>query len=77
MRAVEMPVGLRRLLTGIVFAGGGTLVVLSPLGQRSGAHLNPAVTWALWRKGKIKSADVVLYSVAQCLGLLPGSALSR
>ena len=40
MRAVEMPVGLRRLLTGILFATGGTLVALSPLGQRSGAHLN-------------------------------------
>jgi aquaporin Z len=72
MRAVEMPVGLRRLLTGILFAGGGTLVVLSPLGQCSGGHLNPAVTWAFWWKGKVKPADAILYSVAQCLGALAG-----
>jgi hypothetical protein len=35
MGAVEMPVGLRRLPTGILFAAGGTVVALSPLGQRS------------------------------------------
>jgi aquaporin Z len=67
-----IPVWLRRLLTGILFAGGGTLVVLSPLGQRSGGHLNPAITWAFWRKGQVKSADAILYSVAQILGALAG-----
>ena len=72
MRAFEMPVGLRRLLTGILFAGAGTLVALSPLGQRSGGHLNPAVTWAFWRKRRVKLVDAVLYSVAQCLGALAG-----
>jgi len=71
-RKVEVPDGLRRLLTGILFASGGMLVALSPLGQRSGGHLNPAVTWAFWRKGKVKSADAILYSVAQCLGALAG-----
>jgi aquaporin Z len=44
MREVIHSDGLRRLVTGIMFAGGATLVVLSPLGQRSGGHLNPAVT---------------------------------
>ncbi len=72
MRAIDLPIGLRRLLTGILFAGGGTLVALSPLGQRSGGHLNPAVTWAFWRKGKVKLADAILYTVAQCLGALAG-----
>jgi aquaporin Z len=72
LQALEIPVWLRRLVTGILFAGGGTLVVLSPLGQRSGGHLNPAVTWAFWRKGQVKSADAVLYSVAQTLGALAG-----
>jgi aquaporin Z len=72
MRAVEMPVGLRRLLTGILFAAGGTLVALSPLGQRSGAHLNPVVTWAFWCRGRVKRADAILYSLAQCLGALAG-----
>ena len=54
VQALGIPVWLRRLLTGILFAGGGTLVVLSPLGQRSGGHLNPAITWAFWRKGQVK-----------------------
>ena len=72
MRAVEMPFGLRRLLTGVLFAAGGTVVALSPLGQRSGGHLNPAVTWAFWRKGRVKLADAILYTVAQCSGALAG-----
>jgi aquaporin Z len=72
VRVVDMPDGLRRLLTGILFAAGGTLVALSPLGQRSGGHLNPAVTWAFWLKGKVKSADTIFYTVAQCLGAVAG-----
>ncbi|MGI8713160.1 MAG: hypothetical protein ACR2NR_08260 [Solirubrobacteraceae bacterium] len=36
----------RLLLTGLLFAGTGSLVALSPIGRRSGAHLNPAVTVA-------------------------------
>ena len=72
VQALGIPVWLRRLLTGILFAGGGTLVVLSPLGQRSGGHLNPAITWAFWRKGQVKPADAILYSVAQILGAVAG-----
>ena len=75
IRAIEMPVGLRRLLTGILFAAAGTFVALSPLGQRSGGHLNPAVTLAFWRRGRVKLADAILYSVAQCLGALAGVGL--
>jgi Major intrinsic protein len=45
---------------------------LFPLGQRSGGDLNPTVTWAFWRKGKVKLADAILYTVAQCLGALAG-----
>src|SRR5207244_4145864 len=43
---------IRRLLTGIVFAGGATAIVYSPLGRRSGGHINPAVTGAFLRLGK-------------------------
>src|SRR5580698_4385177 len=67
MRTVAMPLALRRLLTGILFAGGATVVGLSPLGQRSGGHLNPAVTWAFWRKGRVKPVDAFAYTCAQCL----------
>jgi aquaporin Z len=67
---------LRRLITGILFAGGATAVVYSPLGQRSGAHINPAVTLAFWRMGKVPAADAVGYVVAQILGAFAGAALA-
>ena len=72
MHSVEMSDGLRRLLTGTIFASGGTLVVLSPLGQRSGGHLNPAVTWAFWWKGQVPASDAIFYTIAQCLGATLG-----
>jgi len=62
----------RRLVTGILFAGGGTAVVLSPLGQRSGGHLNPAMTLAFWWKGQMSTPDALAYGVAQVLGALLG-----
>ena len=63
----------RRLITGIMFAGGATLVVLSRLGQRSGGHLNPAVTLAFWWRGKVTSTDAVWYFIAQVLGAVAGA----
>lgn len=64
---------LRRLLTGILFAGGATAIVYSPLGQISGGHINPAVTVAFWRMGKVPTRDAVIYIVAQFLGALIGA----
>jgi hypothetical protein len=58
----------RRLATGVLFAGGGTAVVLSPLGQRSGGHLNPAMTLAFLLRGKITHTDAAMYVLAQTLG---------
>jgi aquaporin Z len=63
---------LRRLITGLIFAGGATLVVISPLGQRSGGHLNPAVTLAFWWKKRISNSDAAAYVLAQLLGALFG-----
>jgi len=65
---------LRRLFTGILFAGGATAVVYSPLGQISGGHINPAVTLAFWRMGKVSARDAVPYIVAQFAGALAGAA---
>ena len=72
---IESP-DLRRLLTGIMFAGGATLVVVSPLGQRSGGHLNPAVTMAFWMKGNIATVDAVFYVLAQICGALLGVGIA-
>lgn len=59
---------LRLALTAVLFAGGGTAVVYSPLGRRSGAHLNPAVTLAFLLEGKLTMAAGLRYVLAQFLG---------
>lgn len=70
------PPMLRRFITGLLFAGGATLVVYSPLGQRSGGHINPAVTLAFWRLGKFPGRDVIPYMFAQLIGAIAGVALA-
>src|SRR3954468_7021494 len=64
---------LRRLLTGLMFAAGPTAVVYSPLGKISGGHINPAVTLAFWRLGKVPTRDAVIYIVMQFLGAFVGA----
>ena len=72
MREAIPSEALRRLATGILFAGGATLVVISRLGQRSGGHLNPAMTLAFWWKGQVRTPDLVGYALAQVAGALLG-----
>ncbi|MEJ7638542.1 MAG: aquaporin [Singulisphaera sp.] len=45
-------------------------IVYSPWGQRSGAHINPAVTWSFYRLGKIDAWDAVFYTTFQFLGAM-------
>src|SRR5438876_763153 len=71
------PERLRLLATGLIFAGGATLVVYSPLGRTSGGHLNPAVTCAFWRLGRINARDAVAYAIAQTIGAVAGVAAVR
>src|SRR5512135_72206 len=49
---------LRLLATGCLFAAGGTAVVYSPLGQRSGGHINPAISVNFWILGKMRAPDM-------------------
>jgi aquaporin Z len=59
---------LRLLFTGILFAGGATMVVYSPVGRVSGAHMNPAVTLAFFLEKKIGIVELLLFSFMQILG---------
>jgi len=59
---------LRLLLTGIIFASGATLVVYSPVGKISGAHINPAVSMAFWLNKKITFTTFLRYAFVQTLG---------
>ena len=47
-------------------------IVYSPLGGRSGAHMNPAVTLTFLRLGKVAGADVFGYVAAQFAGGVAG-----
>lgn len=52
------PVAIGAILVAMVFAGGHV----------SGAHYNPAVTLAVFLRGKCGARDIPGYLIAQCLG---------
>ncbi len=68
---------LRLLHTGILFAGSGSLITISHLGRRSGAHINPSVTLAFWSSGHVSRSDLAGYLSAQFLGAVLGDGLVR
>jgi aquaporin Z len=65
--------GLRRSVTGFLFGTTGALIALSPVGERSGAHINPIVTLAFRLMGKIDLRTTLGYVVAQLTGAVLGS----
>lgn len=62
-------------MTGLLFAGAGSALAISPLGRRSGAHLNPVVTPAFWTQHKVHPHDVASYLAGQLLGAIAGTAV--
>src|SRR5574342_342866 len=59
-QVVESPL-VRRMLMGLAMGLTAVALVYSPWGRRSGAHLNPVVTFTFWRLGKIAGRDAVFY----------------
>jgi aquaporin Z len=59
---------------GIAMGATLALIVYSPLGRRSGAHMNPAVTLTFLRLGKIHRQDAAGYVLAQFAGGIAGIA---
>jgi aquaporin Z len=59
-------------MTGFLFGSIGALIALSPVGEISGAHINPAVTLGFLLMGKFKPRVAVGYVVAQLTGALLG-----
>src|SRR5262249_14103648 len=53
------------------------LLIRSPWGQRSGAHLNPATTLTFWRLGKLGPRDAIGYAIAQVIGGLAGVGAAK
>jgi aquaporin Z len=66
---------VRRALIGAAMGLTSIALVYSPLGQRSGAHMNPAFTLAFLRLGKVARRDALGYAAAQVIGGIAGVAL--
>jgi aquaporin Z len=66
---------VRRMLIGVAMGLTALTLISSPLGRRSGAHFNPAVTLAFWRLGKVEPWDALFYVMAQFCGGVAGVAL--
>ena len=66
----------RRLAMGLAMGSTAIAIIFSPLGKRSGAHFNPAVTWTFFRLGKIDARDAAFYTLFQFAGGLAGVLLA-
>ena len=62
------------LAIGLVF-GIVVAAVIYALGRVSGAHINPAVTIALWATKRFPGMEAAAYVAAQCIGAAAGSLL--
>ncbi len=56
---------VRRGIAGIAVGLVLVAMIYSPWGRRSGTHLNPAITLAYWRLGKVGRWDFLFYLLAQ------------
>ncbi|HMJ47549.1 MAG TPA: aquaporin [Ferruginibacter sp.] len=74
-------IGTFFLVIGAVFGGalGASLVLMVMVyagGHISGAHYNPAVTFAIWMRGKMLRKDVLFYWISQLLGAIAAACLA-
>jgi aquaporin Z len=67
---------LRRFLIGLAMGGTAIALIYSPLGMRSGAHFNPAVTLTFTRLGRMAPRDAAGYVAAQFIGGVLGVLLA-
>jgi len=70
-RVVTDPLA-RRLATGVLMGSTAILLVHSPWGRQSGAHMNPSFTVTFLRLGKIAPWDAAFYVAAQFAGGVAG-----
>ena len=65
---------VRRAFMGLAMGSTAVAIIYSPWGQRSGAHMNPAVTLTFFRLRKVAAPDVLGYMTAQFIGAIVGIA---
>ena len=56
--------------------GSALMIMVYAGGHISGGHYNPAVTLAVWLRGRCSSADVPGYLISQILGAVAAAALA-
>ena len=66
---------VRGLLMGIAMGLTAIVIIYSPWGKRSGAHINPAVTLTFFRLGKLTAWDTFYYVLSQFVGAVLGIGL--
>jgi aquaporin Z len=65
-----------RMLGGVAMGLTAVSIISSPWGQRSGAHMNPALTLTFLSLGKIAAWDALFYVIAQFAGGIAGVLVS-
>jgi len=63
---------LTRALMGLAMGSTAIAIIFSPIGKRSGAHFNPAVTLTYLRLGKVAPWDAAFYIAFQFVGGITG-----
>jgi len=67
---------VRRIFMGVAMGITAILIIHSPMGKRSGAHFNPAITVAYFRLRKICKWDAMFYVLFQFIGGVLGVAVA-
>ena len=75
-QALASDAPIRQALGGLAMGLTAIGIFYSPWGQRSGAHMNPAVTLTFLSLGKIAPWDALFYIVFQFLGGIAGVLLA-
>lgn len=63
------------ILTTAMAFGLSIVAVAYVIGDISGAHVNPAVSFAMWIRGKLTGKEFLFYTIAQVVGAFVGSLL--
>src|SRR5262245_35848413 len=66
----------RRALMGLAMGLTAVVLIFSPWGQQSGAHMNPVTTLTFCLRGKVAPWDAGFYAIAQFVGGGMGVALA-
>ena len=67
---------VRRALMGFLVGSAVVAIIMTPWGQQSGGHFNPAMTLTFYRLGKLAFWDTLFYVAAQFAGATVGIAIA-